>query len=45
MVTKESDHRTLILEIDYTWTYNGKKNERIEVYNYKNDNVFLKFKR
>ena len=44
MVTKESDHRTLILEIDYTWTYNGKKNERIEVYNYKNDNDFLKFK-
>ena len=34
--TSESDHRTLILEIDYSWiSKNDKKSERIEIFNYK----------
>ena len=43
MVTKESDHRTLILEIDYKWASNDEKNERIEIFNYKNNEDFCFF--
>ena len=42
---KESDHRTLILEIDYRWDIKKDKiNDRIEVFNYKNNEDFIKFK-
>ena len=42
---KESDHRTLILEIDYRWdSKKDKINDRIEVFNYKNNEDFIKFK-
>ena len=42
--TKESDHRTLILEIDYGWvSNNNKESERIEIFNYRNNEDFSKF--
>ena len=42
---KESDHRTMILEINYRWgSTQENKQERIEIYNYKDSDSFLKFK-
>ena len=41
---KESDHRTLILEIKYTWNSSSyKKDERREIFNYKNTEDFKTF--
>ena len=41
---KESDHRTLILKIDHMWNPNvTSKEERIEVFNYKNVDNLKKF--
>ena len=45
LCTKESDHRTLILEIRFNWdSLNDKKDERIEIFNYKNNEDFATFK-
>ena len=44
-LVKESDHRTMILELDIHWnTDNVVKEERIEVFNYKNISDFETFK-
>ena len=41
---KESDHRTLILEISFRWdSSNDKKDDRIEIFNYKNNEDFAIF--
>ena len=45
LCTKESDHRTLILEISFRWDpLNDKKDDRIEIFNFKNDEDFATFK-
>ena len=41
---KESDHKTLILKLNYKWKSSlQSENERIEVFNYKNAKHFEKF--
>ena len=41
---KESDHRTLIMEIKYELgSRSNKKDERVEIFNFKNDEDFSKF--
>ena len=43
-LTKESDHRTMILELDIQWIADTKsKDERIEVFNYRNNSDFETF--
>ena len=45
-VVKESDHRTMILELDFRWNSEFKiKEKRKEVWNYKNDADFETFKK
>ena len=40
---KESDHRTLILEIKYSWDISEEIDKRIEIFNYKNNEDFVTF--
>jgi len=41
---KESDHRTMFLELDLAWnTSTNRKDERIEIFNYKNTEDFATF--